>query len=185
MRNVMLLVMGAAFGVALVANCSASPGSLVGDLGQKMEDLLGIDVGVKDASAAPPMTAACDKVRVVTSGTSAYTQTTTTYFAEIDAAGLDPKTSPHINIVSCDYEYFGGNVSPLGVQICGAGATCSDTGYKPDAATLTCQTSNSAYLGASKVLVNCGYKLEQVFTATPTSNSTSGQRAKTVYVSVN
>ncbi len=193
--------------MAMVATCSTTGPSMLtdlaselGDLGSSFGDLVGldltgvdltgfpgVDVGVGDAKAAnPPVTAACDKTRVHTATSAALVITNTTYFAEVDVVGLTPSSSPIVNIVSCNAEYFGSSVDSLAPPACPAGGyTCTTTGYVPPVASVPCQSYSFARIGAGKVLLPCGSKSDYNYPSMPANNFTTGQRWQTVYVSVN
>jgi hypothetical protein len=163
----MMFVMGMAVGIVLVATCSTKRGSLV-----------------KDAAASPAITASCNQLAVQVATSSAGTQTTTSYYAEIDPPGLDPMSAPTINAVACDFQYFGGSVDGL-APACPAGDTCTSSGYVPPAAAVPCVAAAYARIGSGKIVVYCGGKTEVTYTATPANNYTLGSTATTVYVSVN
>jgi hypothetical protein len=97
------------------------------------------------------------------------------YYADMTIAGLDPTSAPHLSVVGCDYEFFGGSSSPFGA--CPSSATCSDTGYTLPSAAVPCQELGFQ-IGNGRLVVNCGYH-EVV------QGVDYGQRARTVYVRVN
>lgn len=166
MRRWLMLAVGMAVGMVLVATCGTKRGGLV-----------------KDAAAAPAMTASCNQIAVQVATSSAGTQTTTSYYAEIDSAGLDPMSAPTINALACDFQYFGSSVDGL-TPACPAGSTCTSSGYAPPAAAVPCVAAAYSRVGPGKIIVYCGGKTQVSYTATPANNYTLGSTAMTVYVSV-
>jgi hypothetical protein len=162
-----MLLVGACAGAVLVATCTTKRGGMV-----------------RDAAAAPVMSASCNQMQVQVATSSTGTQTTTSYYAEVDASGLDPMTAPTVNAVACDFQYFGSSTDGLATPACPAGATCTNSGYTPPAAAVPCVAAAYARIGAGKIVIYCGAKTQVSYTSTPADNYTIGSAAGTVYVSV-
>ena len=154
MRKAIGFVAGSVFGLALVATCGtrqtkggdgllADAGHLIGDAGQAIGDLLGVDLGVSDAAASAPMSAACDKTWSYTVGNNA----TTTHYAEFQVPGFDPTNPEHVTAFVCG--------PPVGQLVtlfgCGAGVTC-DAPVPGD-----CQGASVHSASNGVIRVYCGF----------------------------
>jgi hypothetical protein len=176
-------IVGAAFGVALVATCtSGPPGGAVGLLDGGRMDRLKFDIAGADANPGGTgqfIQATCDKAAVQTQGIGGSTLTNSTYYAEVSVPGLDPTQAPHIAVTLCDYQYFGNSRSPLSPPACPDGWTCTNSGYTPPAK-VNCQPG-LASLGVDTLLIFCGSRSQ----SSGASTSDGGSRAQTAYVRVN
>lgn len=164
MRKGLMFVAGSVFGLALVATCGTKGSDFVilGDLGRALGDIAG-SFGAKDAAAAAPMSAVCDKVWSSTLGTT----TTKTYYAEFQVPEFDPTSPEHVTAFVCGPP-ANQLVPPFG---CGPGMTC-DAPVSGD-----CQGSwvHSATNGVIRVY--CGFS-----TTTPIADY--GYKWKTAYLKV-
>jgi hypothetical protein len=194
MKKLMTFGVGAAFGLAMVATCGTNStkhglvddaGTILSDAGKAVGDLLGVDLGIKDAAAAPtPMVGDCSQAEVQTETSASLVVTNTQYFAEFDPPGFDPTSNTTVTVTLCNYEYYGTTVDSYGAQPCVAGYTCTQSGYVPPVTSVPCLTTSFARVGAGKLVLNCGYRTDYNYTATPANNMSSGSRATKVYVTV-
>jgi hypothetical protein len=139
MKKLMTFGVGAAFGLAMVATCGTNStkhglvddaGTILSDAGKAVGDLLGVDLGIKDAAAAPtPMVGDCSQAEVQTETSASLVVTNTQYFAEFDPPGFDPTSNTTVTVTLCNYEYYGTTVDSYGAQPCVAGYTCTQSGH--------------------------------------------------------
>jgi hypothetical protein len=149
MRRVGTLVVGAVFGIALVVSCGVAnrPGNMLDDMGNLVGDLFGLDLGsVKDAAAAPPMSANCDKVWSTNPGQPSRSDY---HFAEFSVPGYDPTQPDHLTATVC-------NPSAMGVvallETCPSGTVCD-----PIPSPGGCEVAAIPSIGPGVVRVDCGF----------------------------
>jgi len=168
-------VVGAAFGVALVATCSSGGRYVPFNDGGPFTDGARFDVAGADATGGPPMMASCSQQAVFTETTNSYTQTQTTFYADVQLPGLDPTSAPFVSVVVCGYQCFGtscqGNFCPQGV-------TCNTSGMVPR---LDCAMA-SAQVANGRAVVACGFRVQTHYPAMPQNDSDIGSAYQQAYL---
>jgi hypothetical protein len=198
MRRVLGTVVGAIFGVALVATCGSGaggPGGAGGSGGLGGGGGGGFGggggdgfFGVGDAQAQQSMviTGSCDQISTRTITSTNYTSTTTVWFADVSIANFTPTDAPHVSVVTCDPEVFGGGYAPpfyVPCSIYTSPTGCSDSGYTPPAT--NCTVANYAMADNGRLIINCGQRSQTSVTGTSPSSTDYGQRFRTVYIRIN
>jgi hypothetical protein len=164
MRRVMGVVVGTAFGLALVANCGAPGGGVLTDMGHTIgdmevaaADLLGIDLagldltgvdlagfGVTDAAAAAPMVADCDKVWNFRPGADR----TEYHYAEFAVPGFNPTAPEHVTATICE---------PTSSNTVLALRSCVGTFNCDAALSGSCQAATISSMDVGVIRVDCGF----------------------------